>query len=227
MSVNYKTAEEKLNAFMDEQLQKGDEMDCDAVAECADMLLMMENDLSFLPVREKVCANVDAICRESLPQPKQLSKTVRIILVAAAITLLLVVSSLAYCQFRYDIFNFNGHSTVITNKIPEKAVGDMTVGYMPDGYVLYNEQKSDTMLSSEYRNNGKILLLNKTSDFDSISFDTEYGSPREIERNGVTYIVSGNDEDWCIVIWFLNGFRYAAEGNLTENELLKVAESIG
>ena len=60
----------------------------------------------------------------------------------------------------------------------------------------------------------------------SINYDSEYIKAYNIKRNNIVYRVSKNSGNEIMVTWKYRGFTYLINGNISEEEALKIAYTV-
>ncbi|MBQ7596769.1 MAG: hypothetical protein IJU45_08915, partial [Clostridia bacterium] len=136
--------EAKLNKTIDSEIEKESEsFDRGLVIECCDGLLRLGSTEKYILTARQVIANKSAILGKEITSAanKNSRKTLRTILIAAIIAVLLAVAALGYAQVKYDILHFSDHSTVLFGDKNNKKVDDLTVGYVPEGFELTEEDR--------------------------------------------------------------------------------------
>ncbi len=154
--------------------------------------------------------------------------TVRV-LIAAAIIFSLVVSAFAIPSVReYVITKFNTHSVFrAVSTEDSQYVTDLTVGYIPEGFELVEEDENRweyTYLL--YDETDDCLIINKTTKFAEIGFDIEEAPIKTVVSNGIEYILYEDYDNHYGVVWYCDSYVYYIEGNVCQEELLKIAYRI-
>ena len=152
--------------------------------------------------------------------------TVRV-LIAAAIILSLVVSAFAIPSVReYVITKFNTHSVFrAVSTEDSQYVTDLTVGYIPEGFELVEEDEQKLGFKYKYYDNyNKWVLVEKTTNITDFAFDTEKHDARTVIREQIEYVIYENSQTSKGIIWIDNGYIYSIKGNVSCEEILKIAQ---
>ena len=114
MKENIESLEKELNRIIDVELAKDvSRIDDRLVMACCDGLLRMEKTDRYMITESEMKESIDSLFRKKQKPVTKLTKKIKILLIAAIIAILLAIGSLGYSQYKYNIFNFSDHSTVI------------------------------------------------------------------------------------------------------------------
>ena len=217
----------KLNGIIDSELEKGEkEMDTGLVAEAADALLRMKDPSVYQLTSKEREENIRSILGAGRGK-KRLSKTARILLVAAVIIALLAVAVCGYTKVKYKlvdhgIFSEISFSGLFSSRIDEPV----KVSYVPEGFVLTETDDKRTISGKSYFDNkGNGFSVSKEICPDSYTVDTEYKNPRIIEIGGIEYILFG-DGNYIGVVFVKNNYVYTVSGLLSEETMLRIAQGL-
>lgn len=156
------------------------------------------------------------------------SKTVKIILVAAILTALLL-SAFAFPSSRETIVdNFDIFSTYKITKDNNNYVNnEIKVGYIPEGYVLEsNESIGKNVLYKYVNENGDYLTILKHSSSYKVEFNTEKVETKEIVVDGIKYVYCSSNKGINSIIWSKNDYVYHIDSSLDYEILKNIAQSI-
>ncbi len=158
---------------------------------------------------------------------KYTKNTTRVI-VAAALISSMTITAFAIPQSREFVVKklFNHSIYTIKDTSNAEFVSSITVGYIPDNFTLKEKYKSDDVYSCEYWNEDKFVAVFKYTLDNKINFDTEKYEYKEIEINNISYILYDLETDTCGVIWNSRGYIYTIKGNISSEELMKIASKI-
>lgn len=153
----------------------------------------------------------------------RLTKRATMVLIAAILTFLLAVGTLAATVGKdFIIRTYYTFANYIVLDSEPKYVKSLELGYIPEGFEKVDEMKSINGYKYQYSFNNQYfniekIMANSHSAFNSNNLET-------IENNGVTFIINDSLETDTVEITFnKNGFIYILSGNITKKELLKVA----
>ena len=143
MKEKVRSLEEKLNRIIDEELKKDvSQIDDQLIMECCDGLLRMDNADRYLITKMEMKNSIDSIVAQKSRSVTKITKPLKILIAAAIIMVMLAVASLGYAQYKYNIFNFSDHSTILFNQSDKKRVDDFEVRFIPEGFVLNYESNN-------------------------------------------------------------------------------------
>lgn len=227
MEENIRALERKLNRIIDDELEKDiSQIDGDLVMACCDGLLRMENTDRYMLTEEKVRKSINSIIGKKSSSVTKLTKPIKILLIAAIIAALLVIGSLSFAQYKYNIFKFSDHSTVMFSHADSKRVDDLEADYIPEGFVLTYENNKKYEYSKEYTNGKDFFTITKQTNNNKVEINTEYRDSKVTTIGGTDYIEFGETEHGQGIVWEKDGYQYVLSGNISSQELLKIAVSV-
>lgn len=227
MEEDFRFLELKLNRIIDDELKKDvPQIDDDLVMACCDGLLRMENCNRYMITESDVRKSIDSIIGKKSKSVIKMTKPIKIMLIAAIIAILLVIGSLGYGQYKYNIFNFSDHSTVMFNQSGNKRAGDFGLNFIPEGFTLNYESKNKYEHSKEYKNGDEFFIVTKQSGSNKIDINTEYKDSKVTTIDGIDYIEFGEAEHGQGVVWEKSGYQYTVSGNVPSRILLEIAISV-
>lgn len=156
------------------------------------------------------------------------TKTIRIMLVAA-ILLALMMTAFVFPSSRDSfIDNFNIVSRYQMTKGNKNSVpSGITIDYIPDGFELESSEPLSKYLILKYSNSdGLSFTIYKASSSTEIYFDTENLDTQNITINNINYTYGTDAFGNSNVIWTVNDYVFRIDGNLSAEELLKIAVTI-
>lgn len=215
--------EKKLNTIIDTEFEK-EQPDDNTVMFCAYALLRMDNTEKYLLSRNEYISLRQALIKKT--NTHKISKKVKIILIAAAIILLAVITAVAYGQRDYIIEFFGDHSVVSTEKTHGKLKKGLTIDYIPDGFKLTNQEKSNFIAINEYSNADYFFNISKEVNYSDYYINSEGLVTEEITIGNITYIIVCDSIKGGTVMWFDDNIAYVIYGNISEEELLKIATNV-
>ncbi len=119
---------------------------------------------------------------------------------------------------------------VIYNKAERpKEVKNITVGYIPEGYILYenNESAPGYFYIYRYADTEKEISVSKNVLAGDYRFDNEEYPYEIVNYKNIDYIIYRANETSYGVIWNSNGYLYCITStNLSREELIKVAKNV-
>ena len=227
MKETIRSLERKLNKIIDDELQKDvSQIDDRMVMECCDALLRMDDVNQYMITEAKKNELISAIVSKKSKSVRRIMKPIKILLIAAIIIVLLAVGSLGYAQYKYNIFNFSDHSIINFSHTENNKVNDLKTGYIPDGFVLNSESKNKYEYTKEYAKDNEFFIITKLTTYNEININTEYKDGTVKQIDGIDYIVYGDVEHGQGIVWEKNECQYTVSGNLSSQDLLKIALSV-
>lgn len=227
MKETIRSLERKLNKIIDDELQKDvSQIDDRMVMGCCDALLRMDDVNQYMITEAKKNELISAIVSKKSKSVRRMMKPIKILLIAAIIIVLLAVGSLGYAQYKYNIFNFPDHSIINFSHTENNKVNDLKTGYIPDGFVLNSESKNKYEYTKEYAKDNEFFIITKLTIYNEININTEYKDGTVKQIAGIDYIVYGDAEHGQGIVWEKNKCQYTVSGNISSQNLLKIALSI-
>lgn len=227
MKEKVRSLEEKLNRVTDEELKKDvSQIDDQLIMECCDGLLRMDNVDRYLITKMEMKNSIDSIVAQKSRPVTKITKPLKILIAAAIIMVMLAVASLGYAQYKYNIFNFSDHSTILFNQSDKKRVDDFEVRFIPEGFVLNYESNNKYECSKEYIKGNDFFSVSKQSNTNEFDINTEYKNLKTVPINGIDYVEYGEEKHGQGVLWEKDGYQYVVAGNISTQDLLKIAVSV-
>ena len=156
------------------------------------------------------------------------TKTVKVMLVAAVLSALLLTAFVIPSSREYIIDNFDIFSRYkITENNNNSVNGEITVGYIPEGFELVNKHIASKTIILEYKDSNEVAInIMKSSSRNEVDFDTEYGKLENIVIDNQTYTYFVDENDFYYLVWNRNDYVYQIHGSISKDELLKIAENV-
>lgn len=154
--------------------------------------------------------------------------TARAILIAAIIMAIATVTLAATVGREFIVKKFSNYSTysVVDNSDVE-SVDEINIGYIPKGFVLDTKDITEYTQSYVYKHNEDWISIYKTRISDDITFDTEYDNSESLTINGVEGVYYQNPNSKSSgVVWNNGDYIFSVQGNISKEELIKIAEKI-
>lgn len=153
-------------------------------------------------------------------------RTTRLLIVAAVIVSLAVTVIALPDSRSFIVKKFSGYGVMYNNTYDLNSIENTSVGYVPDGFEYTgNSSDRDTNIKT-YLNGRQYINIGKYGLSYSINYDSEYIKAYNIKRNNIVYSVSKNSENEIMVTWKYRGFTYLINGNISEEEALKIAYTV-
>lgn len=156
------------------------------------------------------------------------TKTIKVLLVAAVLTALLLTAFVIPSSREFIVDNFEIFSTYeLTESNNNSVNGEITVGYVPEGFELVENGVYSKVLYSEYvsKENNALTIYKYPSSM-KVDFDTETGNAEYITFDNVTYTVCTDANKIYTVVWTQNDYIYQVYGQFEKKDILKIAQSV-
>lgn len=156
------------------------------------------------------------------------TRTIKVMLVAAVLFALLLTAFVVPSSREFIIDNLGIYSTYqLTEDNGNSVSGEITVGYVPEGYELENEEKYNKYLISCYLSQeNKRFTIHKYPSSMKINFDTENADAVNIIIDNITYTYYESSSGNHSIMWQKNDYIFQVDGPLSKDELLKIAETV-
>lgn len=154
-------------------------------------------------------------------------KSVTFILIAAII-MAVATTAFAIPSYReFIIEKFTDHSeyNVVDTK-NAKMVESLKVNYIPDGFKKAEEDKTNDFYVEIYNNNDKYFFVKKYTLDTNIGYDTEKYDSEKIKINGIDAVYYRNDNELDGIIFNNSEYIFVVNGNISKEELVKVAQNV-
>lgn len=155
------------------------------------------------------------------------TKTVKVLVIAATLTALLLTAFVIPSSREYIIDNFDIFSRYQLTEANDNSVnGEITVGYIPEGYELINRQITSKSMTYDFVFDSNRITISKCSSSIKVEFDTEDVILENIivNENNYTYYVDVNNCGY--LVWNKNDYVYQIYGFISKDELIKIAETV-
>ena len=156
------------------------------------------------------------------------TRTIKIMLVAA-ILLALMMTAFVFPSSRESFMdNFNIASRYQMTKHNKNSVPDkITVGYIPEGFKLISQESYAKSSMCHYASENKATFrIHKNSSATEIDFNTEDIETETIIVDNREYTYSLGLSNVGYLLWHENDYIYQINGDVSKEEMLKIAESI-
>ena len=156
------------------------------------------------------------------------TKTVKVLLVAAVLSALLLTAFLIPSSREYIIDNFEIFSRYkITENNKNSVNGEITVGYIPEGFELVNKQVIYKGVVFDYASsNGLEFTIKKHSSSMEIDFNTEDSIIEEKIVDDTKYTFCEGNFGINNIIWTKNDYVYLIDGPFANDEMIKIAKTV-
>ena len=161
--------------------------------------------------------------------PRKLSvRRMRYVLLAVIFAAFLLTGfSVWYSVGRFTFNVHSDHSVTYLSRTSDDKTKIESVYGLPyeTGFSLTERQSDDADVISIYQSGEKEVTLWQTIIGDVHNFNTEYGTPEEVNINGCNgaFILENNGE--CGVVWTMDGYLFTLNGNIDKMSLLNLAKA--
>ena len=127
-------------------------------------------------------------------------------------------------------FTFNAqrdHSVTYINRTPGDKTKIESVYGLPyeTGFSLTERQSDDEDVISVYQSGDTKVTLWQSVNDDVHNFNTEYGTPEEVNINGCNGVFIPENNGECAVVWTMDGYLFTLNGNIDKMSLLNLAKA--
>lgn len=157
---------------------------------------------------------------------KMSNSTVKFLFVAALLLALTTTVFAIPASREFIIDKFFNHSRYTISDNDFSQVNSLNLKYIPDGFVLVEEYNNEYACSLSYKKADYYFLVDKYPLNTNINFDTEEYDCENININnqqGVYFVV---DESEKGLIFNNASYIYLLTGNITKEELVKIAQEL-
>ena len=156
------------------------------------------------------------------------TKTVKVMLIAATLCALLLTAFVVPSSREFIVDHFDIFSRYKLTESNNNAVdGKITVGYIPEGFELTNENVLERLIINDYYDsNGEFFIISKSSSSTEVDLDTEMGITESVVVNNTSYSYYVDKNNYNYLVWTQNDYVYHVNGIISKDELLKIAETV-
>lgn len=156
------------------------------------------------------------------------TKTVKVLMIAAVLSALLLTAFVIPSSREYIIDNFDIFSRYQLTESNDNSVnGEITVGYIPEGFELESSAIHDKHIYNKYvSSQSDYFTIIKQASSTIVEFDTEKGNVEKVARNGKMYILYEDTVDYICLVWNENDYVYQIHSSISKEELLRIAETV-
>ncbi len=155
------------------------------------------------------------------------TKTVKVLMIAAVLTALLLTAFVIPSSREYIIDNFEIFSRYQLTEANNNSVnGEITVGYIPEGFELTQKHINAKSITCDYFCESNRITISKCSSIIKIDFDTETGTIEDLLVNEQVYTCFVDSNGFCSLVWNKNDYVYQIHSCLPKDELIKIAETV-
>ena len=156
------------------------------------------------------------------------TKTIKVMLVAAIISMILLTAFVIPSSREYILDNLDEFSRYkITENNKNSVAGEITVGYIPDGFEFSQKLKSNKQIMYRYDDSaGSFFTILKYASSMEVNFDTENYVSEEFVVDNIKYIYCQGNDNVNNLIWTQNDYVYKLDATFEKEELIKIAKTV-
>lgn len=155
-------------------------------------------------------------------------RRMRYVLLAVILAAFLLTGfSVWYSVGRFTFNAHSDHSVTYISKTPGDKTKIESVYGLPyeTGFSLTERQSDDVDVISIYLSGEEKVTLWQTIIGDIHNFNTEYGTPEEVNINGCNGVFIPENNGECAVVWTMDGYLFTLNGNINKMSLLNLAKA--
>lgn len=150
-------------------------------------------------------------------------KTIKFLLIAAILLCLTVTVFATPASKEFIIEKFFNHSEYnIVDTNDAKKVTFLKLNYIPAGF----EKTEEYEYAFLYRKKDKYITVEKCELTANINFDTEKYDSENIQINGIDAVYYRSDNEVKGIIFNNGDYIFIVNGNISKNELVKIAQNV-
>ena len=156
------------------------------------------------------------------------TRTIKVMLVAAILCALLLTAFVipSSREFMLDKFDIASRYKITENN-KNSVDGEITVGYIPEGFELKSQTYQSKHLVHHYESNdNRFFIVYKYPSSMEVHFDTENYATEEIIVDENKYIYCHGNLNMNNLIWTKNDYVYRIDGTLSKDEFVKIAKTV-
>ena len=172
---------------------------------------------------------------------KERLKSVRVIArrVAAVAAIFVIIAGVSVAsvqawrvRFLNFVMSFNSNNTEIRYEENQTnsdlyTIGDIIIEYIPDGFNLTGSNNADDYISLEFTNGDNYfdICARNINSNTAINLDTENSTASKIKINGMEALLVEKGGEVSLN-WRTNNHSITLTGNLSKDEIIKIAENL-
>ena len=187
---------------------------------------------------EQFCTQMENLLRQA--KKRRFVKTRKVLLVAAVIFLISVMTVFSFASVRENVINFfkEYHYTHFDLEYGIDEPGDIVIGNgintvytfssLPDGFEQISVTENDhSVITVWEKENGDSIILSQGDGITKRSVDVERLKKSETVSNGIVYEFY-TEEDYILILWNTSEYTFSIDyyGKMNGEEIIKLAESL-
>ncbi len=185
-------------------------------------------DVVFSDRHEK---NMEKLFASMEPEKPKFLRPKRILILAAALLVLLAAGAAALHPTVLNFFLKSSDTNTEIRYDTAEPVGDtystadVTLGYVPAGMEMVESSRGNESVSLMFQKNEAYFQLRIIKKRAVSNLDNENGSSEKIQVQGADAFIQDRGDDISLR-WYANECSFILFGNLSKDELVKIAENI-
>lgn len=187
-------------------------------------------DIPEIKIPEKTKNKVLSI-KDSKPKNRKnrsiKSRVIKILIIAAIIASLLMVAT-AFSPFKdFVVEFFEDYNLFTTDILDTHYPKNIDVSYIPEGFVLVEENNGDISALKKYECGEKTFVVLKNTPNTSHQISNTYTKTDVFYSENIKYNLFELTDNSIEIIWLTDEYLYVLFGyNMTNEELIKIAKNI-
>lgn len=152
-----------------------------------------------------------------------------VVMAAAALLMTMSVCAFANPEIRaYVLDELQDHAIFQSLFESEEIVdGKIECGYVPDGFEVTEEDYGKTHCTIVYGNNdGEHFSIVKMKNGDEMGVDNEYTQKSVIQISNAELIIYEKDNGDIRAVWCNENYTYRLDGDISYEEVIRIAENV-
>lgn len=156
------------------------------------------------------------------------TRAIKIMLVAAVLFALLLTAFVIPSSREFIIDNLGIYSTYqLTEDNGNSVSGEISVGYIPERFKLETKETLSKCLIQHYKSPDNLAFtICKKASSAEIDFDSENSEVEKITIDNLTYTYCKSQYSSGCLIWIESDYIYQIYGQISKDEMLKIAETV-
>lgn len=187
---------------------------------------------------EQFCAQMQSLLMQT--KKRRFVKTKKVLLVAAVIALVAVMTVFSFASVRDNVINFfkEYYYTHFDLEYGINEPGDIVFGdgintvytfsSLPEGFKQISVTENDhSVITVWEKENGDSIILSQGDGITKRSVDVERLEKSEMVSDGIVYEIY-TEEDYILILWNTPEYTFSIDyyGKINSEEIIKLAESL-
>lgn len=152
-----------------------------------------------------------------------------VVMAAAALLMTMSVCAFANPEIRaYVLDELQDHAIFQSLFESEQTVdGKIECGYVPDGFEVITEKYSNSQCLIIFESNNNLhFSIAKMENGDEVGVDNKYTQKSVIQISNAELIIYEKDNGDIRAVWCNANYTYRLDGNISYDEVVKIAENV-